>query len=80
MKRVFVALLIIALVTGIALPAVLRNRVFTASMQNGAAGNSLPHLQMNVISIPEPASIVLSSLVLLGSITLLRRHRLTRRA
>jgi hypothetical protein len=38
------------------------------------------NLQMNGLPLPEPATIVLSSLVLLGSTTLLRRHRSNRRA
>jgi PEP-CTERM motif-containing protein len=87
MKRILVVLLLISMVAGIALMAgVLNKRVFAAntstgySGKTGVSGSALPHVQMNIASIPEPASIVLASLALLGWITLLRRRRLTRRA
>jgi hypothetical protein len=79
MKRTLILLLILALFTGIALTAqVLSSRALAAG-KIGASGSGWSYVQMNVIAIPEPAAIVLSSIVLLGSITLLRRHRLTRR-
>lgn len=79
MKRTLILLLVLALFTGIALTAqVLSNRALAAGKID-ASSSGWSYLQMNVIAIPEPVSIVLSSMVLLGSITLLRRHRLARR-
>ena len=71
MKRLIVVVLAIGLLTGIALSAQkFVNHAFASTTQITSTVGAAP-----LPSIPEPVTIVLSSLVLLGSTTLLLRRR-----
>lgn len=86
-KRGLGWLLAIAFLIGIvSFTQVSSNRILAASPQNGPAvrigvsNTSAPHVQIDGFPIPEPVSIVLSSFLLLGATTLLRRSRVNRRS
>jgi hypothetical protein len=81
MKRFITALLPLVLLTVVALTSqtlILASGTHAPSAVTGASA-TIPHLQLNGSSIPEPVSIMLSSLALLGWTTFLRRNRLNRR-
>ncbi len=82
MKRLLlIAFLVVLMLTGV---------TFTAEAWSARApyqGSSpsalaawIANVQMNGLPLPEPASIILSSLVLLGGATAWRRRRTNRRA
>lgn len=81
MRRLITALLPLVLLTGVALTTQTLILASGEHIPSAATGTSatIPHLQLNGSSIPEPVSIVLSSLALLGWTTFLRRNRLNRR-
>ena len=87
MKRVIVFLLAVVLLAGAAftmqtLSTGLRptNLKPTAAARLPVANSAVPRAQTALDPIPEPVSIILSSLALFGCTTLLRRHRLDRRS
>lgn len=84
MKRIFGILVAVALLTGVAFTTqLLGNMAPPAKAPAGAAGYIaawIADIQMNGLPLPEPVSIMLSSILLLGSTTLLRRRRTSRRA
>ena len=84
MKRIVGLFLAIALLTGGAFTAQLLSGQAPGSNAQASSPNPIAAListvQMNGLPLPEPVSIVLSSLVLLGSTTLLRHYRMNRRA
>lgn len=83
-KRLIGILLTIALLTGVPFTTELfGGRVPVAQAPAGAANYIaawIANIQMNGFPLPEPVSIMLLSLILLGGTTLLRRHRTNRRA
>jgi len=79
MKRLITAFIALALLTGVALTTqtlILASSTHSSSVPMSASTT----VQLNGFPIPEPVSIVLSSLALLGWTTFLRRNRLNRRA
>jgi hypothetical protein len=81
MKRLFVAILGVALLTGVAFTAELWN-VRTPDQKGSPSALTafVTNMQMEGFPLPEPASIIVSSLVLLGGTTVWRRRRTNRRA
>lgn len=79
LKRLFVAILGVALLTGVAFTAELWN-VGTPGQKGSPNALTAFITNMQVDGFPEPASIIVSSLVLLGGTTLWRRRRTNHRA
>jgi len=77
MKRFIAALLPVVLLTAVAL--ITQALPLASAASSATIGSAtVPHLQLDGSSIPEPMSIVLSSLALFGWTTFLRRNRVNR--
>jgi hypothetical protein len=78
MKRPLSAIVPLGLLTGIALTT--QTLILASGIQSANPGSPtrVPIIQLDRASIPEPLSIVLSSLAVLGWTTFLRRNRVNR--
>jgi hypothetical protein len=79
-KRIIETVLAVALLAGVAFAA----QMFTSRVPARTSASDVTSLAATLktdgLRLPEPISIVLSSLILLGGTTMLRRHRMNRGA
>jgi len=80
MKRLITGLLPLFVVAGTALAVLPLTLAFTTAPDALGAPATARALQLNGYPVPEPVTIVLSSIALLGWTTTLRRRRMNRRS